>query len=134
MPEGSDLNKRWSVTEKSGNHPSVLSSACDQLAELKEKKGHVSFLQVDSAAPRHLQQMDGPLLKGLTFQLSTAQPSINTVTVYFSIQKWLLDHVSLTYSAKLLFTQRLPHQQRVFVRLTEHQAVERVLVRAQGVD
>lgn len=81
VPKGSDLNKRWSVTEKRGNHPSVLSSACDQLAELKEKKDHVSFLQVDSAALRHLQQMDGPLLKGLTFQLSTAQPSINAVTV-----------------------------------------------------
>lgn len=42
--------------------------------------------------------------------------------------------MSLTYSAKLLLTQGLPHQQWVFVRLTEHQAVEGVLIRAQGVD
>jgi len=38
------------------------------------------------------------------------------------------------YSAKVVFTLRLPHQQGVFVRLTEHQAVEGVFVRAQGVD
>lgn len=42
-------------------------------------------------------------------------------------------HVCVSRSAEL-FTQRLPHQQRVLVGLTEHQAVERMLVRAQGVD
>lgn len=45
-----------------------------------------------------------------------------------------LAHTCVLYSAELLLTQRLPHQQRVFVRLTEHQAVERMLVRAQRVD
>lgn len=43
--------------------------------------------------------------------------------------------MSTSDSAKrLLAVCRLPHQQRVFVGLAEHQAVERVLVRAQGVD
>lgn len=42
--------------------------------------------------------------------------------------------MSRRHSAKLLITQRLPHQQRVLVGLAEHQAVERVLVGAQGVD
>lgn len=37
-------------------------------------------------------------------------------------------------SAELLLTLRLPHQQGVFVGLAEHQAVEGVLVGAQGVD
>lgn len=37
-------------------------------------------------------------------------------------------------SAHLLLAQRLPHQQRVLVGLGQHQAVERVLVRAQRVD
>lgn len=39
-----------------------------------------------------------------------------------------------SHSAEFLLTQRLPHQQRVFVRLAERQAVQRMLVRAQRVD
>lgn len=45
-----------------------------------------------------------------------------------------LAHTCAFYSAELLLTQRLPHQQRVFVRLTEGQAVQRMPVGAQGVD
>lgn len=37
-------------------------------------------------------------------------------------------------SADLLLAQRPPHQQRVFIGLAQHQAVERVLVGAQRVD
>lgn len=43
-------------------------------------------------------------------------------------------HTCVSHSADLLLTQRLPHQQRVFVRLGEHQAVEGMLVGAQRVD
>lgn len=59
---------------------------------------------------------------------------INAITVYSSIQKSVLAHQGVTYSAKLLLAQRIPHQQWVFVGLAEHQAVERVFVGAQGVD
>lgn len=89
--------------------------ACDQLAELKENKGHESFLLVHDAALRHPQQMDRP------FYDATLLAKAN---------------VSFTYSAGLLLlllTQPAPHQQGVFVRIAEHQAVERVLVRAQRV-
>lgn len=45
-----------------GIYPRMFWSACDQLVELKENKGRVSFLQGNSAALRQLQQMGGPLL------------------------------------------------------------------------
>lgn len=63
-----------------------------------------------------------------------AQPSINALLCSAWVCAPSLAHRCVLYSAELLLTQRLPHQQRVFVRLTEHQAVQRVLVRAEGVD
>lgn len=49
-------------------------------------------------------------------------------------RKSLFASIRLPFSAELLVTLRLPHQQRVFVRLTERHAVERMLVRPQGVN
>lgn len=93
----------------------MFGRACDQLAELKESKGHESFLLVHSAALRHLQQMDTPLYDATL---------LAKANVSFMNSAGLL---------LLLLTQPTPHQQGVFVRIAEHQAVEGVLVRAQGV-
>lgn len=79
--------------------------------------------------------MNKPLLNGLSITLSMAQMSINTGLLQgFGVCEHSLAPTTCVSHSAELFTQRLPHQQRVFVRLAENQAVERMLVRAQRVD